>query len=141
PVHLDGLAARRLMYGAPVVHGVHCVLWALDAWLEEQAEPLQLRSIEVSFPKPLKVGEGAIVSLSSGGERRVKLEVAGSGLSVAQIVCEWEPASKALDESLSVRFPPKSQPRILRLDEIGTNSGALELHFNPWAAAKMFPVL
>lgn len=31
PMHLDEVAARRTQAGAPVVHGVHAVLWALDA--------------------------------------------------------------------------------------------------------------
>ena len=31
PMHVDALAARRTQAGAPVVHGMHAVLWALDA--------------------------------------------------------------------------------------------------------------
>jgi NAD(P)-dependent dehydrogenase (short-subunit alcohol dehydrogenase family) len=141
PLHLDALSARRLMYGAPVVHGVHCLLWALDAWLEERGEPLQLRSIEVSFPRPLKVGEGARLLLNPEGERRVKLEVAGTDLIAAKMDCEWAPANQPLDSALDARFPPRSAPRVLRLDEIPAKSGALELHFNPQAAARMFPFL
>ena len=30
PMHMDALAARRTQAGAPVVHGVHAVLWVLD---------------------------------------------------------------------------------------------------------------
>ena len=30
PLHVDPLAARRLIFGEVVVHGVHAVLWALD---------------------------------------------------------------------------------------------------------------
>ena len=31
PMHLDALKARRTQAGVPVVHGVHLLLWALDA--------------------------------------------------------------------------------------------------------------
>ena len=31
PVHLDPVLARRTPAGAPVVHGVHLLLWGLDA--------------------------------------------------------------------------------------------------------------
>ena len=30
PMHVDAVAARRLMTGHQVVHGIHTVLWALD---------------------------------------------------------------------------------------------------------------
>ena len=31
PMHLDALLARRTQAGVPVVHGVHLLLWGLDA--------------------------------------------------------------------------------------------------------------
>ena len=44
PLHLDPAAARRLGFGSPVVPGIHSLLWALDAWLENRSEPIQIRS-------------------------------------------------------------------------------------------------
>ena len=37
PMHLDALLARRTQAGVPVVHGVHLLLWGLDALA--RAEP------------------------------------------------------------------------------------------------------
>src|SRR5208283_179858 len=31
PMHMDPIAARRTQAGAPVVHGIHYALWAIDA--------------------------------------------------------------------------------------------------------------
>src|SRR4051812_6166239 len=59
PLHLDPVLARRMIYGGPVVHGIHCLLWALDRWLEEEPVAVQLTALEVEFPKPLRVGEEA----------------------------------------------------------------------------------
>ena len=33
PVHLDPILTRRTLFGSPIVHGVHGLLWALDRWL------------------------------------------------------------------------------------------------------------
>src|ERR1700683_540580 len=33
PMHVDEVAARRTILGAPVVHGVHLLCWALESWL------------------------------------------------------------------------------------------------------------
>ena len=30
PIHVDPIQARRLLFGEPVVHGIHLVLWALE---------------------------------------------------------------------------------------------------------------
>ena len=33
PMHVDAVAARRTLFGVPVVHGVHLLCWALDSWM------------------------------------------------------------------------------------------------------------
>lgn len=40
PMHVDAVAARRLIYGRPVVHGIHLLVWPLDGWLGESAGPI-----------------------------------------------------------------------------------------------------
>ena len=32
PMHVDAVQARRMQSGAPVVHGIHLLLWALDSY-------------------------------------------------------------------------------------------------------------
>ena len=51
PMHLDAVAARRTMAGAPVVHGVHGALWALEKLCEAGVPISALTSIKVQFPK------------------------------------------------------------------------------------------
>ncbi len=141
PLHVDALAARRLMYGAPVVHGIHCLLWALDDWLEEKTEYVQLLSLDVSFPKPLRVGEEARVSLKPVGERHVKMDVVAGASVVTKIECKWEASNQTIDRAPDARFPEKREPSVLPLDEIEAKSGVIELRCNPEAAAKLFPRL
>src|SRR5262245_50759968 len=57
PIHVDALAARRLLFGAPLVHGVHSVMWALDSCLQNSTEALELHSLRTTFFKPVRVGE------------------------------------------------------------------------------------
>ena len=33
PLHLDAVLSRRFLFGSPVVHGIHLLLWSLDSWL------------------------------------------------------------------------------------------------------------
>jgi len=49
PMHMDELAARRTQAGAPVVHGVQALLWALDALAQSGGdETVPLLLLEVS---------------------------------------------------------------------------------------------
>ena len=53
PVHLDPLVARRTLFGQPVVHGVHALLWGLDSWMATQAAPTALRTLKARFNLPV----------------------------------------------------------------------------------------
>src|SRR5690348_7504559 len=57
PMHVDEVAARRTIAGGPVVHGVHGVLWAIDA-LAAAGEIVQpIATIDVQFRKFIYVGD------------------------------------------------------------------------------------
>jgi acyl dehydratase/NADP-dependent 3-hydroxy acid dehydrogenase YdfG len=51
PMHVDALAARRTQAGAPVVHGMHAVLWALDALAGAELIGPRLCEIRAQFRK------------------------------------------------------------------------------------------
>ena len=53
PLHVDPIAARRLLFGEQVVHGIHLALWGLDRWLERRNENVRLSSLTCDFSKPL----------------------------------------------------------------------------------------
>ena len=59
PMHVDAVAARRLISGRPVVHGIHLVLWGLDTWLSQCELPVTLLSLHAVFSKPVDVGSTA----------------------------------------------------------------------------------
>ena len=55
PAHVDPLAARRLIAGGPIVHGVHVLLWALDA----TGPGTGLARVRCTFRQPVRIGEHA----------------------------------------------------------------------------------
>jgi NAD(P)-dependent dehydrogenase (short-subunit alcohol dehydrogenase family) len=84
PMHVDLLAARRLLTGKPVVHGVHTLITALDAWLGRGgAAP---RALGCDFTQAVSVGDrvhltatrdapGAEVRLAATAGERVCMSV------------------------------------------------------------------
>lgn len=73
PMHVDPVAARRLLFGKVVVHGTHALLWGLDKALENYS-PKSIRSIKASFRKPLAL-DSDITFEWSWQDNRLKLNV------------------------------------------------------------------
>src|SRR5215469_14810656 len=61
PMHMDALLARRTQAGAPVVHGMHVLLWALDALATAHPRLGPLQSVRAQFNNFVYVGEAVAV--------------------------------------------------------------------------------
>jgi NAD(P)-dependent dehydrogenase (short-subunit alcohol dehydrogenase family) len=64
PMHVDPVAARRTQYGQPVVHGVHGLLWGLDAAAAGGVDLSPYRGLTVQFLKPVLLGEDVEVRIT-----------------------------------------------------------------------------
>lgn len=58
PMHMDPVAARRTQAGHPVVHGVHAVLWALNAAGDHLTG---FKSLSVRFERMIYVGDRCVL--------------------------------------------------------------------------------
>lgn len=54
PIHVDPVAARRLLFGEPVTHGVHLAMWALDALAAARPEIAGFARIAVPAAAPIR---------------------------------------------------------------------------------------
>jgi acyl dehydratase len=57
PMHVDALLARRTQAGAPVVHGIHLLLWTLDSLAAAQPDLAPLHGLRVQFSKFVYLNE------------------------------------------------------------------------------------
>ena len=64
PIHVDAIAARRTLFGAPVVHGVHVVLWAIDHIV---TAPASIKRLAAVFRRPVMVGDEVTIEQRSSG--------------------------------------------------------------------------
>lgn len=53
PIHVDEVIARRLLYGRPVVHGIHVLLRSLDYWVKEKKGVIAFHSLKAKFFLPV----------------------------------------------------------------------------------------
>jgi len=85
PLHVDPVAARRLLTGRPVVHGVHTLLCLLNGWPDLPLPPIGWQ-IEAEFLNPLSVGDMAAVSFDTDESGLPRSVASTAGLACCRIL-------------------------------------------------------
>lgn len=83
PMHVDAVAARRLMTGHQVVHGIHTLLWALDRWCANGGRAP--RSVACTFANPVSVGDPVVLAVSHGVAGSIGIVASVNGLTCTEI--------------------------------------------------------
>ena len=124
PLHLDPVAARRLIFGEAVVHGVHGLLWALDLLFEEEDGPVELTRLAAAFESPLGLDRpvfGAVVLRARGSADLELRDVDDRRVSL--IKAAWSPAGGDPSPP-GDGLPASGTPRVLHAE----NAAHLEGH-------------
>ena len=111
PMHVDAVAARRLLSGRQVVHGIHTLLHALNLWRPESGTVLQ--GVSCTFSNTVNVGDPVIFSQHDDGNERTIITAAVDGLDCSKIEIHsagWPgaapPAAGAADTTRAKRHIP-----------------------------------
>lgn len=139
PMHLDAVAARRTPAGAPAVHGVHLLLWALDVLARTGAGKQPVRRLTARFKRFVPVGEAVAIASTKQTEASVWLDLAVSGLTSAQIAVDFGEPGPAAEATSGEPVPVPATPHDLSFDEMGKLAGRLAFATPPKAIAALFP--
>lgn len=92
PMHVDAVAARRLVSGLPVVHGMHTVTEALARWAPHAtARPWLLKG---EFARPINAGD-TVVFQAEAEAAQVRLTASVDGQVHMVLLLDAAPASAA----------------------------------------------
>ncbi|KQW83015.1 SDR family NAD(P)-dependent oxidoreductase [Brevundimonas sp. Root1279] len=138
PLHVDPVRARRLMFGACAVHGVHTLLWALDQWAAAGEGPIVLHALKATFARPLRVDRPVEMAVRKDDGRKVRLLATSGDDTIARIDFEWS-AGHALEGEIEPRaFAPAAPIEHATYDAL---SGVLPLALDPALASRLLPHL
>jgi acyl dehydratase/NAD(P)-dependent dehydrogenase (short-subunit alcohol dehydrogenase family) len=139
PLHADALLARRLLFGAPVVHGIHGLLWAMEAFLA--VHRAGVARVAARFVKPIGLDEPVEAVLVDLDEERAKLRIEHDGTALASIRLdlhgERPQVPGAPEEDRSLEF--LRVPRPLEFHELEGLAGTLEIPAGDQRLAQAFP--
>ncbi len=125
PMHVDPVAARRTQAGAPVVHGMHSLLWALDAYLK--IYPLAFTTLSARFERFIYVDEEVQAIVSTSSAEKVTLELQTDGSKAATITLGFTSADAPQSLNSKVKARKIGLPRLHSLDAFAELSGAFFL--------------
>jgi len=85
PIHTDAIASRRTYAGAPIVHGMHLLLWLLNEVAQTTAASEPLQALEVHFRNVVYIGERVDARLIESSERLLRHRLRVGTVIVADI--------------------------------------------------------
>jgi acyl dehydratase len=138
PMHLDAVRARRTQAGAPVVHGVHLVLWGLDALARAEPAPPPMRRLKSQFKHFAAVGETVAVT-ATRTEAGVILRFVGAGMTIAQLVVDFGAVVQAAEGPSGELLSAPAEAHDLSFEAMERMSGRLAFASPTDAIAAMFP--
>jgi NAD(P)-dependent dehydrogenase (short-subunit alcohol dehydrogenase family) len=135
PMHMSVGAARRTVAGAPVVHGIHALLWALDGLAA--AEPLsKVATIGVGFDRFLYLDQAVELRIADRTALLLKLELIQGGRIASTVRLQFGERNAG-----AVRLAPDKgtclkgdrTPETLSLDQMSRAGGSIDGPIADWS--------
>jgi NADP-dependent 3-hydroxy acid dehydrogenase YdfG len=125
---MDPVAARRTQAGAQVVHGIHAVLWALEATLANGRSFNRITTLDVQFKKFIYVGDQVALASVRETETMLRVALCVDGLETTTLEIGFAPRAKISASLLSTAVIEVPQvPLTLTLADLPGRSGRLSI--------------
>jgi acyl dehydratase/NAD(P)-dependent dehydrogenase (short-subunit alcohol dehydrogenase family) len=141
PLHIDPVSARRTHAGAPVVHGIHTLLWLLDSLAHENPDLPPIAGMKVRFARLIYVGDQVEAVVTERGASELRAEVTIDGIPSLQLVLAF--GAVVSDPATTIRgaapLPRPTIPLESSLGEMASSSGVLAFASTPDDMERIFP--
>jgi hypothetical protein len=141
-MHMDALQARRTQAGAPVVHGINLLLWALDSLAAAQPDLPPLRGIRAQFNKFVYLDEEVEAVLTRQGPASAALSISVDGAPHSKVNLDFGDTVEECPGWLAASAEPMAlsqAPLNLSLEQMAGLSGRLSFQMTSEAATALFP--
>jgi hypothetical protein len=139
PIHTDAIASRRTYAGAPIVHGMHLLLWLLDEIAQTSAATESLQALEVHFRNVVYIGEHVDASLIESREKLLRHRLRVGKVIVADIAVTFgNPGLPRIVLDRQSAVIDAERARDLNLEQISGLSGTVSTSVDSDALRDMF---
>lgn len=138
PMHVDPLAARRTQFGEPLVHGVHGLLWGINAAAATGTKLSGFRGMSAQFANPILLGDEVEAHVAvSDADVKIELRIRGLRCTAIRLTRQ---TPRALPDWKLVATSPSSRrlaPQELDIEQMHGIEAALD--YSAPGLAEAFP--
>ena len=138
PLHIDPIIARRLLYGDPVVHGIHAALWAIDVWLKKNGSIISLISVKIEFLLPIVINQHVQYVCVDETKDSFYIRVLISGKKAVSIKASFLIVNGHEKICFNLKMA-KDECEEVAVSDILKVSGNVDLNFDYELASELFP--
>jgi acyl dehydratase/NAD(P)-dependent dehydrogenase (short-subunit alcohol dehydrogenase family) len=141
PMHMDPIAARRTLAGAPVVHGVHAALWALNELVQQDVVHASVASVAAQFARFVYLDRPVGLEVTARDNAAVRAVIRSDGVQTSTLTVKLgspEPLSGTAPE-LPVARTEGAEPNVLSLQDMAGLAGWLRPQASVTELQAMFP--
>lgn len=143
PMHMDPIAARRTPAGAPVVHGIHTLLWLLDNIVAHDPGIENVASLKVRFRKMgVYLGDRVEARITQRNSAALRAHACVDGIEVVSFAARFgsvAPAPQVPTDPLAELPIRQSVPCDLTLQDIEGRSGRVDFATDTAQMEQAFP--
>ena len=142
PMHMDPIAARRTPAGAPVVHGIHTLLWLLDNIVAHHPDIESVATLKVRFLKMVYLGDRVEARITQCNSTALRAQACVDGVEVVSLTVAFgaHPPAAELPADPVPELPVRqSVPCDLTLQDIEGRSGRVVFATEPAEMERAFP--
>jgi acyl dehydratase len=141
PLHMDPLIARRLLFGRPVVHGLHALLWGLDCFLKTDKQGLELRAVKANFQAGIAPGQTVHCLSVTQHAQAAEIQLESDQVPALWAQVAWRPLQQRPADRLPAAPQEPGKCRERSLEEVLAASGDIPLYLDSELAARLLPNL
>jgi hypothetical protein len=139
PMHVDPVAARRTQAGAPVVHGIHTLLWCLDSIARANPDLPAIANLKMRADKMVYIGDTVSTVITGLDAKMVRADVLVEGAIALRLTLGFGPVGPAEAAIGGADITDVPQPIDLNLEAMAGMTGRLAFVGGAAEAAEMFP--
>jgi hypothetical protein len=147
PIHIDSVHARHTQAGAPVAHGIHVLLWALDSLSGAYPNLPPMKALRANFKRFVYLDQQVQLSAAEGllGESvssRVRLVISVDESPRATFTIQFGNADERYPGWSAARLDEvafSAKPFDLEFEKLSVGTGRLDLAMSASTALHVFP--
>jgi NAD(P)-dependent dehydrogenase (short-subunit alcohol dehydrogenase family) len=142
PSHMDPVAARRTQAGAQVVHGIHVLLWLLDAIAASHTSIANVATVKARFWKVVYPGDRVDARVTQYTPNAVRATVSVQGVEVISLAAELGRVGSEGNPLCSlpaIPLAPQTSPCDPALEELPERRGRVSFAGRSAAYGAAFP--